>query len=142
MTGEGPPEPGWIALEDEGFVAHVGPVYSREEPGDHRCAFLAQPRHANLLGVAQGGMLMTAGDRALGLAAWRVAGKPCATIQFSMQFVSAGRMGDWIVVEPEIVRVTSSLVFLRGTLRAGDRVVASADGVWRILAERASRDGD
>ncbi|TVR07640.1 MAG: PaaI family thioesterase [Salinarimonadaceae bacterium] len=123
-------------ISDEGFLAHVGPVFAREEAHDLRCAFRAQPRHANLLGVVQGGMLMTAGDRALGVAAWRSAGRPCATIQFAMQFVSAGRIGEWIVVEPEIVRVTSSLVFLRGTLRAGERVVASADGVWRILAER------
>lgn len=136
MNQDGAPGPGWTALADEGFLAHVGPVFSREDPEDFRCAFRAEARHANLLGVVQGGMLMTAGDRALGLAAWRAAGRPCATIQFAMQFVSAGRIGEWIVVEPEIVRVTSSLVFLRGTLRAGNRVVASADGVWRILAER------
>lgn len=132
-----PPGEGWAPLADEGFLAHVGPVFARADPQDHRCAFRAEPRHANLLGVVQGGMLMTVGDRALGLAAWRVAGRPCATIQFAMQFVSGGRIGEWITVEPEIVRATSAVVFLRGTLRAQDRVVATADGVWRILADRS-----
>lgn len=131
-----PPGEGWVPLADEGFIAHVGPMYAREDPQDHRCVFRAEPRHANLIGVVQGGMLMTAGDRALGLAAWRVAGRPCATIQFAMQFVSGGRIEEWITVEPEIVRATSSVVFMRGTLIAGDRLVATADGVWRILSER------
>lgn len=134
-----PPGTGWIPLADEGFLSHVGPVFAREDVEDHRCAFLAGARHANLLGVVQGGMMMTAGDRALGMAAWRTAGRPCATIQFAMQFVSAGRIGEWIYVEPEIVRATSSVVFLRGILRAEERVVATADGVWRILGDRPSR---
>jgi hypothetical protein len=32
-----------------------------------------------------------------------------------------------------VVRRTSALVFMRGTLRVGARVVANAQGVWKIL---------
>ena len=42
--------------------------------------------------------------------------------------------GEFAEIEVEIVRATRSLVFLRGVMRVGDRVVATADGVWKILA--------
>jgi acyl-coenzyme A thioesterase PaaI-like protein len=84
--------------------------------------------------VVQGGMLMTFADRALGRNAWKAAGdRPVATIQFGMQFISAGRIGEFFEIRPEVVRRTSSLVFMRGELVAGLRVVATAAGIWKIL---------
>ena len=68
----------------------------------------------------------------LGLA-WQAAGRGVATVQFDMQFVSAARMGDFVETRPEVVRRTAALVFMRGTLLAGTRVVATAQGVWKIL---------
>ena len=72
--------------------------------------------------------------RALGRTAWRCAGRSVATIQFDMQFVSAARIGEFIEVRPEVVRQASALMFMRGMLTAGLRVVATANGVWTILA--------
>ncbi|HZY21335.1 MAG TPA: hypothetical protein VFE80_02925, partial [Beijerinckiaceae bacterium] len=66
--------------------------------------------------------------------AWKAAGdKPVATIQFDMQFVSAGELGEFIEIAPEVVRRTASLVFMRGTLVSGERVVATCSGIWKIL---------
>ena len=111
---------GFTPIEDTGFIDLVGPLLRR---GD-TFGFRAEPRHANLLGVVQGGMLMTLADRALGIAAWEAAGgRPAVTVQFDMQFVSSGRIGEFVTVAPELVRATRALVFLRGTLRAGERVV-------------------
>ncbi|HKG76799.1 MAG TPA: PaaI family thioesterase, partial [Beijerinckiaceae bacterium] len=91
------------------------------------------PKHANLNNVVQGGMLMTFTDRAFGRTAWQVAGRSTATIQFDMQFVSAARIGEFIETQPEVVRHTSALVLMRGTLFTGSRIVATAHGVWKIL---------
>ena len=43
---------------------------------------------------------------------------------------------DPAAVAVEIVRATRSLVFLRGTMVATGRVIATADGVWKILKWR------
>ena len=57
-----------------------------------------------------------------------------------MQFVSAAQIGDFVETQPEVVRRTSALVFMRGTLSAGPRIVAIANGVWKILgAEGGAR---
>jgi acyl-coenzyme A thioesterase PaaI-like protein len=128
---------GWTAFPDEGFIDHVGPIWTKHDAGRSRFGFVADRHHANLIGVVQGGMLMTFGDRALGLRAWEAAGgAPSVTVQFDMQFLSSGQIGEFIELEPELVRQTSSLLFLRGVLTAGDRPVATASGVWKILKPR------
>lgn len=131
-------EAGWEAFPDEGFIDLVGPLKIRRTPGGPRAfGFTAERKHANLIGLVHGGMLMTLADRALGVGAWDAAdGRPCVTVQFDMQFVAAARMGDFIFVEPEVFRLTSSLVFMRGTLRTGERDLAAAAGVWKILERR------
>lgn len=127
-----PAREGWSIHGDEGFIEHVGPIWERRESGEMRYGFVAHAKHANLLGVVQGGMLMTFADRAMGLRAWEAAqGAPCVTVQFEMQFLSAGRIGEFIELRPEVVRRTASLVFLRGILRAESRSVAAASGIWK-----------
>jgi acyl-coenzyme A thioesterase PaaI-like protein len=130
-----PAAAGWEQVKDTGFIGLVGPIYRRLSGERWAFAFRAEPKHANLRNVVQGGMLMTFADRALGRNAWKAAGDcAVATIAFDMQFVTAGRIGEFIEVVPEVVRRTSSLVFMRGDLVAGGRVVATATGVWKILA--------
>ncbi|HEX8168040.1 MAG TPA: PaaI family thioesterase [Beijerinckiaceae bacterium] len=137
MAGAGPPDPaadGWKPVKDDGFIGLVGPIYRRERGERWAFGFKAGGKHANLRGVVQGGMLMTFADRALGRNAWKAAGdRAVATIDFNMQFVTAGQLGEFIEVEPEVVRRTASLVFMRGTLTTGGRVVATCAGVWKIL---------
>ncbi len=127
-----PQREGWSPHADEGFIEHVGPIWERRDADGTRYGFVAHPKHANLLGVVQGGMLMTFADRALGLRAWEAAeGAPCVTIQFEMQFLSSARIGEFIELRPEVVRHTASLVFLRGVLTADSRSVAAASGIWK-----------
>ncbi|MFC3691989.1 PaaI family thioesterase [Chenggangzhangella methanolivorans] len=130
---------GWEVFDGQGFVDHVGPFYVRTgADGLRSFGFVAEPKHANLIGVVHGGMLMTLADRALGVAAWDAAGgKPSVTVQFDMQFLSAVKMGEFASMQPELVRLTRSLVFMRGTLMVGDRAAAAANGLWKILDRAA-----
>ena len=127
------PSAGWEAVDDPGFIGLVGPIVRRSCGVHDEYGFVAEPKHANLNDVVQGGMLMTFADRAFGRTAWQAAGRRVATVQFDMQFVSAARIGEFVETRPEVVRRTSALVFVRGTLRAGTRIVGMASGVWKIL---------
>ena len=128
---------GWVRRPAKAFATHVGPFWQPPEGGERHCGFLADHRHGNKRGVVHGGMLATAFDVALGNAAWDAAGqKPCATIQLNIHYVGALALGEFADLQAEITRATRSLVFLRGTMRVGDRTVATADGVWKILAWR------
>ncbi|MDB5560211.1 MAG: PaaI family thioesterase [Enterovirga sp.] len=132
---------GWTSAQEDGFIGLVGPFWSRGEGAGRRFGFLAEPRHANLIGVVQGGMLMTFADRGLGILAWDTAGRPCVTTSFEMQFVGAGRIGSFIELEGEVVLPTRGMIFMRGLLRSGRRLVASCQGSWKILADRRSTSG-
>ncbi len=130
-----PAADGWVPIADDGFIDHIGPLYVRAQDGAY--AFRAEQRHANLIGVVHGGMLMSFADRALGETAMRAAdGANCVTIQLEMKFIDVGRLGDWITMTPQAVKRTGSLVFMRGDVLDGTRLVASADGVWKILRRR------
>lgn len=136
MTSEGIPE-GWVERSGKAFRTHVGPFYC--PPGEEKLGFgfLADERHGNKRGVVHGGMLATAFDVALGEACWEAAKqRPCATVQLNVHYVGAVQLGEFAYVRSELVKATRSLVFLRGTMTVGDRIVATADGVWKILQWR------
>ena len=128
-----PPDAGWEVVEDPGFIGLVGPIFLRGRGEYDEYGFIAEAKHANMIDVVHGGMLMAFADRAFGRTAWQAAGRSVATIQFDMQFVSAAQIGEFVETQPEVVRRTSALVFMRGTLFAGPRIVAIAHGVWKIL---------
>jgi uncharacterized protein (TIGR00369 family) len=135
-TRAGVPE-GWMLLPTKAFGTHVGPFYRPADGDTLECGFVADERHGNKRGVVHGGMLATAFDVALGNASWEAAEqRPCATVQLNVHFIGALKLGEFAAIRPEIVKTTRSLVFLRGVMTVGDRVVATADGVWKILAWR------
>ena len=109
------------------------------EGGDAlRAGFVTDDRHGNKRGVTHGGMIATAFDVALGNAAWSAAqGQRCATIQLTIQYVGALQLHEFAEIAVEVVRATRSLVFLRGVMVANGRMIATADGVWKILQWRA-----
>ena len=125
---------GWESYTDDGFIGLVGPLWIRPKEPAPDFAFLAAEKHHNRRGVVQGGMLMTFADRAMGMTCWyNNDRKPQATIQLNVHFVDAVQVGEFVEARCEVVRRTKSLVFMRGTLVVGERVVATLDGVWKAV---------
>ena len=130
---------GWVIRPGKAFNTHIGPFYQREDGDALRCGFVTDARHGNKRGVTHGGMVASAFDVALGNASWDAAGqKPCATVQLGIHYIAALELGDFVEVAAEVVRTTRSLVFLRGVMTTAGRTVATADGVWKILAWRGA----
>lgn len=129
---------GWTSSEPGAFSGIVGSLWARGSGAEATYGFIAEARHSNgHLGTVHGGMLMTFADIALGCAVVAALGAPtCATASLQLQFVAAARAGDFITCRPEIIRRTSQLLFLRGLITVGDKTVASADGIWKVLEPR------
>ena len=129
-----PREHGWEheAGADD-FAALVGPLLSRTVGGVKEYAFHAGRKHLSRFNRVHGGMLMWLADKALGMNAWDAAGRPqqLATIQLDVQFTDTADEGALVESSCEVVRKTGSLVFMTGRLLAGEKVVASASGVWK-----------
>ena len=130
---------GWERVPTQAFGTLVGPFYRPPGSGRLVSGFIADERHGNKRGVVHGGMLATAFDVALGNACWDAAGEqPSATVQLNLQYVGALQLGEFALIRCEIIRATRSLVFARGVMTTGDQVVATGEGVWKILVWRGA----
>lgn len=129
-----PAAEGWELHTDTGFIGLVGPLWVRRSGESLAFGFQADPKHHNSRGVVQGGMLMTLADRALGVAAWEANDRqPQATIQLDVHFVDAAQIGEFVEARCQIVRRTKSLTFMSASLQIGERVVATASGIWKTV---------
>jgi acyl-coenzyme A thioesterase PaaI-like protein len=125
---------GWSIVETSGFLSLVGPLWQRVVNGEHEYAIVAQDKHHNRRGLVQGGLLMTFADRASGMTARYVSGKPTlATIQMNTHFVDSAKIGEILISKPRVVRATRSLIFTTTEVTAGNRCIATASGVFKIL---------
>ncbi len=139
-----PASAGWepYGLDDTGFIGLVGPFWSRPQKSETGAdsflyAFMAETKHHNLRGVVQGGMLMTFADRSMGRTCFYANDRqPQATIQLDMHFIDAVAVGEFVEAKCRVVRRTRSVVFMAAELVVGDRVVATANGVWKTLGKR------
>jgi acyl-coenzyme A thioesterase PaaI-like protein len=132
-----PAAAGWDPDDDEGFLALVGPVWRRRSGETDHYAFVATPKHDNRDGVADGGMLMTFADRAIGRTCrYANAHKPQVTVQLGVHFVDSVKIGEFVEARCRVVRRTHTLMFASAELVVGARVVATATGVWKIMGGR------
>lgn len=131
---------GWTHEPEDGFLGLVGPIWMRRDATGTRFGFVADRQHANLLGVVQGGMMMTFADRGLGMLAWEAAdGRPSVTLSFDMQFMGPGRIGTFIELSGEAVRRTASFVFMRGLVTSGSDALAVCQGSWKVRFDPPAR---
>jgi acyl-coenzyme A thioesterase PaaI-like protein len=125
---------GWTLVDTTGFLSLVGPLWQRVLGGEHEYALVAQDKHHNRRGLVQGGLLMTFADRACGMTARYVSGRPTlATVQFDAHFVDSGKIGEILLAKPRVVRATSSLIFMTTEVTAGNRCIVMASGVFKTL---------
>jgi acyl-coenzyme A thioesterase PaaI-like protein len=76
-------------------------------------------------------------DQAVSMIAWAANDQqPCTTIHLDTHFVAPSVAGDFIVARGEVVRKTSSLIFLRGTLSVNDKQVMYVQGIMKILHKK------
>jgi acyl-coenzyme A thioesterase PaaI-like protein len=125
---------GWTIVDTTGFISLVGPLWQRVVNGEHEYAIVAQDKHHNRRGLVQGGLLRTFADRSCGMTARFVSGRPTlATVQMDTHFVDGGKIGEILLSKPRVVRATRSLIFVTTEVTAGNRCIAMANGVFKIL---------
>src|SRR5947209_13173295 len=125
---------GWKVVETTGFLHLIGPLWQRVVNGELEYALVTQDKHHNRRGLVQGGVLMTFADRTCGMTARHVSGRPTlATVQMDTHFVEAGKIGEVLISKPRVVRSTRSLIFITTEVTVEKRVLAMANGVFKIL---------
>ena len=119
-----------------GFMKHNGGLELRTiSETDYEFRAVVQDYHLNPGGITHGGFIMSLMDSGMGTSAFRVLGDgaKAATISFDVKFISASKTGDVLLGTAKVLRKTRSIVFMQGELRCGKRLVATAEGIWKVL---------
>lgn len=129
---------GWSRMKVSNFSDLVEPVWQRD--GQHHFAFIVDTQHDNSLGRCHGGMIMTFCDDGMGITAREPnGGIPVFTVEFGCKFIAGPKYGDVVELKCEIVAVTRSLIFMRGTCFVGDRTIATCEGIWKAPVSRSQK---
>lgn len=129
----------WIEPVDGTFLTLLGDIYSRPD-GESRAVveLETRPSHRNRLGSLHGGFLASFADHAY-FSAMVAIGRPAqasaVTVDLSMQYLGAGKIGEVLRAEVELLGETGRLLFLRMTLKQGDRAVAASTATLRKAPE-------
>lgn len=126
---------GWERLPTKQFSALIGETWMKGQPGARTICLIPGAQAQNdHMGILHGGALMTFADIAFGCAvADALGGAYCVTAQLQYHFVAASQPGELITCEPEVVRRTSQMVFVRGLVKSGDRTIGSGDAIFKVL---------
>ena len=89
--------------------------------------------HLNRAGITHGGFLAGIIDAGSGTAVHRAAGNKqvCVTISLDIKFIGSSGIGETIIGDVEIQKVTNSLIFMRCKLSSNKNLIAIGTGVWK-----------
>jgi len=77
-------------------------------------------------------------DGLLAGAAARAGGGTPVTMQLSVNFLDMGRAGEWVLGDARATKVSRDIAFVEGRARVGDRDIARASGVFKLMRPRAA----
>ena len=118
-----------------GFMKHNGGLlFKNISENEYQFKTTIKKNHLNAAGIAHGGFISALVDAGAGAAAHRISdNNPCVTISLELKFISAVKIGQELIGTTKIQKKTKSLVFLTCELKASNKIVATASGIWKIL---------
>ena len=118
-----------------GFMKHNGGLlFKAISNSEYEFKATIKENHLNAAGITHGGFIAAFVDAGAGTAAHRAADQnPCVTISLELKFISTVKLGQELIGKTKIQKKTKSMVFLTCELRASNKIVATASGVWKIL---------
>jgi acyl-coenzyme A thioesterase PaaI-like protein len=131
----------------EGFERHFRqspltdpwePLYSRRT---NRAVFiglrLAVP-HTNSRGLIHGGLIAALADNAMGYSCAQVMGgvSSLMTIGLAVDFAGTAQVGQWLAIEPEVIRTGSTICFAQSLAKADGIVIARANATFRVVPKQ------
>jgi len=132
----------------EGFVLHTRhspltepwePLFAREVGNAVHLGLRVREAHCNSRGFAHGGLVSALADNAMGLSAVAAAraagtaeGKRAVTVSLNLDFLDSARIGQWLTIEPVVLRHGRTLAFTECHVRADGQLVARASATFRL----------
>jgi uncharacterized protein (TIGR00369 family) len=116
------------------------PLLSREVDGTVQIGLRVREAHCNSRGFVHGGVIAALADNAMGLslgvmaraAAPEAPPKGFLTIGLSLDYLASARLGQWLQVEPRVLRLGRSMGFTDALVTADGAPVARASASFTM----------
>ena len=117
-----------------GFTDAIAPCYRKLEGNKVVMGLRVEQLHCNTMGVCHGGVLMTLADITAASGVNLVRGKQVGspTLNLSLDFISAGRFGQWLEAEIAHTTVKRLFGFSSGVISNSEGVVARFNGTFYL----------
>ena len=111
------------------------PIYSKQTPDAIILGLRLAKAHTNARGFAHGGLIAALTDKAMGHSCGhKMRGThSLVTVNMSIDFVSSAQIGQWLVIETEVIKTGGTLCFAQCRVTADDAVIARANGTFRVV---------
>lgn len=114
----------------------LGPFYIKEnatvgEDGVTRVGLKLDDKHGGGPGHGHGGVTMSLLDEVMGRSASLAVDALCVTISMNTNFCNGSLLGDFLIARAHVSHRSRKMVFLEGTIHAGDTLIATSNGVWK-----------
>lgn len=138
-----------MLLIPEGFAPHFRksavtdpwePIYSRQKNETMELGVELRKCHCNSRGLLHGGVIASLADNAMGLSyglAYAAIMGPTSnrgvTVSLNVDYLAAGKLGQWVQVTPRVIRAGRSMGFVEAMVTADDVPIARASATFRSL---------
>lgn len=132
------------ASPPEGFAPHFRkspvtdawePLFSRRIDGAVQIGLTLAAKHCNSRGFLHGGVIAALADNAMGLScvAGTVTADGLVTVSLSLDYVGTAKLGQWLQIEPRVIKTGRSMAFADALITANGATVARASATFRVL---------
>lgn len=133
--------------QPEGFLPHFRkspvtepwePLFSRRLADAVQIGFVLAAPHCNSRGLLHGGVIASLADNAMGLSCGAVLGatEGLVTIGLAVDYLGAAKIGQWVQIEPRVIRAVKSLAFADAIVTTDGTPIARANATFRVLERR------
>ena len=129
----------------EGFLPHFRkspvtdawePLFSRQTDSTVQIGVWLREVHCNSRGLLHGGVIAALADNAMGLSCGSSlqSVQGLVTVSLTVDYVGAAKIGQWLLIEPRVLRTGKSMGFADALITVEGTVVARASATFRVLS--------
>ena len=120
------------------YLDLLGPIFNQSTDRGLVLGFTAEQKHCNARELVHGGVFSSLADVALSYnAAFQgEAPTPMVTASLTVDYLGSAKLGDWIEITTEVMKVGRSMAFANCIFTVGDKAVAKASGVFSVVSPR------
>jgi uncharacterized protein (TIGR00369 family) len=129
----------------EGFAPHFRqspvtspwePLFSRRLEGAVQIGLWLREVHCNSRGLLHGGVIAALADNAMGLSCGTAlpSVQGLVTVSLNVDYAGSARIGQWLQIEPRVLRTGKSMGFADALVTADGGIIARASATFRVLS--------